>query len=265
MRTSERHHLKDNELALALGQANEWATTNQRTPGADRRRHRGRRAWPSAASSTWRNSVDGKARALLAEAMVVQEARVMPPRRRRPVRRQRHAGAGAGRSRPAPIRPRRPSSKRRCRSSSPPPTRIRQPTPGRTARYQAAADAGRSRPFRRSRSRSTTASSPTARGCCRRWRGSARPKRSCARAQVRRRDRQLQGALRAHRPQRAQGSDAPGAGARVPARRQDRRRDARRSIRSSSSTPIRRSHRKPDRSSRRSRAELETGDADRRA
>ena len=33
MKTSERHHLKDNELAIALQQANSWATANQRNIG----------------------------------------------------------------------------------------------------------------------------------------------------------------------------------------------------------------------------------------
>lgn len=78
MRTSERHHLKDNELAIALAHANEWATKNQHlltmslvaivlVGGAV-----GGFVW-------WRNSVDGKARTMLAEAMVVQEARVVSP------------------------------------------------------------------------------------------------------------------------------------------------------------------------------------------
>jgi len=78
MRTSERHHLKDNELALALQQANEWATTNQRSitmtlgaivviGGA------------IGGYILWRNSVDDKAQSLLAQAMVVESARVVPP------------------------------------------------------------------------------------------------------------------------------------------------------------------------------------------
>jgi hypothetical protein len=78
MRTSERHHLKDNELALALQQANEWATTNQRPltlvlggiiviAGA------------VGGYILWRNSVDDKAQSLLAQAMVVESARVVPP------------------------------------------------------------------------------------------------------------------------------------------------------------------------------------------
>jgi tetratricopeptide (TPR) repeat protein len=77
MRTSQRHHLKQNELALAVGRASGWAGENQRTLTIV--------AVTLAVVAvvvigfmTWRNSVDAKARALLAEAMVVQEARVMP-------------------------------------------------------------------------------------------------------------------------------------------------------------------------------------------
>jgi len=78
MRTSERHHLKDNELALAMGRASVWAGRNQRrlvriVVGL---------AVVAAAGIgfiTWRNYVDGQARAMLAEAMVIHEARVVPP------------------------------------------------------------------------------------------------------------------------------------------------------------------------------------------
>jgi tetratricopeptide (TPR) repeat protein len=77
MRTSERHHLKDNELALALGQANLWAAKNRRTltmtVGAV-----ALAAIAGVGFMSWRSSVDTKARAMLAEAMVVQEARVVP-------------------------------------------------------------------------------------------------------------------------------------------------------------------------------------------
>ena len=78
MKHAERRHLKDNELAIALAHANEWRVSNQRTL-----------TMAVAAAvlvaaavvgfMTWRNSVDAKARALLAEAMVVEEARVQPP------------------------------------------------------------------------------------------------------------------------------------------------------------------------------------------
>ncbi len=78
MKTTERHHLKDNELAIALGHAQSWAGANSSTIVA-----------MLAAIvivgggvlgyMAWRNSTDNKARALLAEAMVIEEARVMPP------------------------------------------------------------------------------------------------------------------------------------------------------------------------------------------
>ena len=78
MRTSERHHLKENELALAMGRATLWAGRNRRTL-----------TMTAVAIAlvvvatigvfTWRNSVDAQARAMLAEAMVIQEARVVAP------------------------------------------------------------------------------------------------------------------------------------------------------------------------------------------
>ena len=78
MKTTERHHLKDNELAMALNQAQGWLGANQRTllvtiaaiavVGGG-----------VAAYATWKSSVDNKARAMLAEAMVIEESRVMPP------------------------------------------------------------------------------------------------------------------------------------------------------------------------------------------
>jgi tetratricopeptide (TPR) repeat protein len=78
MKTTERHHLKDNELALAIGQAQHWAGRNSTTllaivgvivliGGA---------VW---GFSAWRNGTDNNARVMLAEAMVIEEARVMPP------------------------------------------------------------------------------------------------------------------------------------------------------------------------------------------
>jgi tetratricopeptide (TPR) repeat protein len=77
MKTSERHHLKDNELAIALGQLQDWAQKNNRTITAT-----------LAAIALvvvgaggfylWRTSQDNAARRLLAEAMVVEEARVQP-------------------------------------------------------------------------------------------------------------------------------------------------------------------------------------------
>jgi TolA-binding protein len=78
MKHSERRHLKDNELAIALSQANEWRTRNQQ------------RltlvlvavvlvAAAALGFMAWRNNVSAKAQAMLAEAMVVSEARVTPP------------------------------------------------------------------------------------------------------------------------------------------------------------------------------------------
>jgi tetratricopeptide (TPR) repeat protein len=78
MKTTERHHLKDNELAIALGQAQSWAGSNSTTivaivaaivivgGGA-------------LGYMAWRNSTDNKARVMLAAGMVIEEARVMPP------------------------------------------------------------------------------------------------------------------------------------------------------------------------------------------
>jgi len=78
MKTTERHHLKDNELAIAVGSAQHWLEKNQSTL----------LAIVAAivvigggifAYSAWTRSTDTKARALLAEAMVIEESRVMPP------------------------------------------------------------------------------------------------------------------------------------------------------------------------------------------
>jgi tetratricopeptide (TPR) repeat protein len=78
MKHTERQHLKDNELAIALGQAQHWAGSNSKTlittltvilvvGGA------------LVAFWAYRNSSDNRARIALAEAMVIEEARVMPP------------------------------------------------------------------------------------------------------------------------------------------------------------------------------------------
>lgn len=78
MKTTHKHHLKDNELAMALGQAQGWMGENQRTLlatiGAIVLVGVG-----VAGYATWKSSVDNKARTMLAEAMVIEEARVMPP------------------------------------------------------------------------------------------------------------------------------------------------------------------------------------------
>lgn len=78
MKTTQRHHLKENELAHALNQAQDWAQSNSRTLTT------ALAAIVVVAVAVfgfmaWRNSTDNKARAMLAEAMVIEEARVMPP------------------------------------------------------------------------------------------------------------------------------------------------------------------------------------------
>ncbi|MEO7135133.1 MAG: tetratricopeptide repeat protein [Vicinamibacterales bacterium] len=77
MKTTERHHLKDNELANAIGQAQHWAGGNAKTlltaivaivlVGA-----------AVLGFIAYRNNTDNKARVMLAAAMVIEEARVMP-------------------------------------------------------------------------------------------------------------------------------------------------------------------------------------------
>ena len=78
MKTTERHRLKDNDLAIALARAQSWADRNSKTllatiivvlvVGAG-----------VMAYATWQSSTETKARTMLAEAMVIEEARVMPP------------------------------------------------------------------------------------------------------------------------------------------------------------------------------------------
>ena len=136
MKPSKRQHLKDNELALAIGQANQWRSTNQRTLTM------ALVAVVLVAAAalgfiTWRNSVDTKARALLAEAMVVQEARVMPPTP------PADPAGNASPSAPVPQSGTYPSERAKLEAALPkfvaaadtyPST-----DPGRTARYNAAA------------------------------------------------------------------------------------------------------------------------------
>jgi FimV-like protein len=78
MKTSERHHLKHNELAFALGQAGDFATRNRRTMlitvGTIVVL-----AVAAGAFFAWRTSVDTRSREALAQGMVVLEARVAPP------------------------------------------------------------------------------------------------------------------------------------------------------------------------------------------
>ena len=132
----------------------------------------------------WRNSTDNKARAMLAEAMVIEEARVMPPAPPPGTTNDPTATAASCR---APIRPRRPSSKRRCRSSRPPPMRIPSNEAGLTARYHAAKTLVDARPVRRGDQAVRPGDRRAARRCSRAWRASARPKRSCARRSTTRR------------------------------------------------------------------------------
>lgn len=78
MRTSERRHLKENELALVLAQVREWAGQNSQKVLAV-----GGTVVVLAVAvigfMAWRSSVDTTARTLLAEAMVAYDARVTPP------------------------------------------------------------------------------------------------------------------------------------------------------------------------------------------
>jgi tetratricopeptide (TPR) repeat protein len=78
MRTSERHHLKDNELAIALGHAGDFASRNKRTMTMTIVAIM-LVAVAVGAYFAWRNSVDAASREALAKAMVVYEARVVPP------------------------------------------------------------------------------------------------------------------------------------------------------------------------------------------
>lgn len=78
MKTTERHHLKDNELAIALQQAQSWAGSNSATLLTTIA------AIVIVAAGVfgymaWQNNTDNKARAMLAAAMVIEEGRVMPP------------------------------------------------------------------------------------------------------------------------------------------------------------------------------------------
>jgi tetratricopeptide (TPR) repeat protein len=78
MKTNERQHLKDNELAIALGHAQHWAGSHSKSLIAIVV------ALAIAGVAVlgfmaWRSRTDNAARALLAEAMVIEEARVMPP------------------------------------------------------------------------------------------------------------------------------------------------------------------------------------------
>ncbi len=78
MKHTERQHLKENDLAIALARAQGWADQNSKTLFATVAvivlLGGGVLAY-----NAWRSSADNRARVALAEAMVIEEARVMPP------------------------------------------------------------------------------------------------------------------------------------------------------------------------------------------
>jgi hypothetical protein len=78
MKHSERQHLRDNELAIALGHANQWRARHSKTVTV------ALVAIVLVVAAVggffaWRNSVDNRARTMLADAMVAYESRVAPP------------------------------------------------------------------------------------------------------------------------------------------------------------------------------------------
>jgi predicted negative regulator of RcsB-dependent stress response len=77
MKTSERHHLKENEFVHAVGTAQTWFEQNRTavlgTLAAIIIVSGGVLAY-----NAWKGSIDSKAAALLAEAMVIDEGRVQP-------------------------------------------------------------------------------------------------------------------------------------------------------------------------------------------
>jgi TolA-binding protein len=78
MKHSQRKHLKENELAIALAQANDWRVRHQKTISMALIAVV-LVAAAAIAYIAWRNRVDNSARAMLAEAMVIYESRVAPP------------------------------------------------------------------------------------------------------------------------------------------------------------------------------------------
>jgi tetratricopeptide (TPR) repeat protein len=78
MKTSERHRLKDNDLANVLNSAQGWFGSNRQTLLATI----GAIVIAGGAVGgyvIWKGNVDGKSRTMLAEAMVIEESRVAPP------------------------------------------------------------------------------------------------------------------------------------------------------------------------------------------
>ncbi len=134
MKTSERHHLKDNELALALGHASDFAARNRR-PMLIGVGTIVLIAIAAGAFFAWRTRADTQAREALAQAMVVLESRVAPPAPPAP---------GANPAVPIAQQPGTfPSEKAKLEAALPKflAAADRYPTtdPGRTARYHAAA------------------------------------------------------------------------------------------------------------------------------
>ncbi|MDH4065259.1 MAG: tetratricopeptide repeat protein [Acidobacteriota bacterium] len=78
MKTSQRHHLKDNEFAMVVSRAQAWLEQNRTALLG------GAAAVAVVAGGllgyvAWQRSIDTKAASLLAEAMVISEAQVQPP------------------------------------------------------------------------------------------------------------------------------------------------------------------------------------------
>ena len=78
MKTAERHHLQENEVALALGHANDFYSQNKTAllglGGALLAAVVGLGGYMA-----WAGNRDAKSGAALAEAMVVMDSRVQPP------------------------------------------------------------------------------------------------------------------------------------------------------------------------------------------
>jgi TolA-binding protein len=133
MKHSERKHLKTNEFANAIGHANQWRTEHQRSISLTLV------AIVVAIVAVvgvvaWRNSVDTKARTLLAEAMVVYEAPVQPAAP--------PAGGNESPAAPVPTPGSYPSEKAKLEAALPKlmtaADEYPSSDPGQTARYHAA-------------------------------------------------------------------------------------------------------------------------------
>jgi tetratricopeptide (TPR) repeat protein len=78
MKTSERHHLKENEFVHAVGTAQSWFEQN-RTAVIGTLAAIAIVGGGVLAYTSWQNRIASNAGALLAEAMVIDEGRVQPP------------------------------------------------------------------------------------------------------------------------------------------------------------------------------------------